>query len=191
VLRYLTATLTATRADGSEAPPGTKTLSLFQKGEIDAAWVPEPWGTRLIREAGGRLFLNERSLWPDGKFVTTNLIVLPSYLDNNPTVVESLLRAHVAETQYILENPAEAKVLLNRAIEKATNAALAVKVIDDAWQNLDVTFDPIASSLKKAADDACALGFLDTKPDLSGLYDLTLLNKVLRDQKLGEVRVGV
>jgi NitT/TauT family transport system substrate-binding protein len=164
------------------------TLNLFQTKDIDAAWVPEPWGTRLIQEAGGKLFLDERSLWPDGKFTTTNLIVRPSYMSDHADVVEKLLRAHVLETQFILQNTTDAKSLLNRALEKATGAALASAVVDAAWQNLDVTFDPIASSLAKAADQAYALGFLNQKPDLTGLYDLSLLNRVLREQNLGEVR---
>src|SRR5437016_4683559 len=50
-------------------------LTLFLKKELDAAWAPEPWATRLIREGNGRLFLDERDLWPQGQFVTTHLIV--------------------------------------------------------------------------------------------------------------------
>lgn len=164
------------------------TLSLFKKGDIDGAWVPEPWGTRLIQEADGKVFLDERSLWPNGDFVTTHLIVRAKYLRDHPDAVEKLLRAHIDVTDYINANPPEAKLLLNRSIEKATSAALPVKVIDGAWPNMRVTFDPIASSLKKSADDAHALGFLDKKPDLSNIYDLTLLNRVLTDKQLPEVK---
>jgi NitT/TauT family transport system substrate-binding protein len=164
------------------------TFSLFKKGDIDGAWVPEPWATRLIQEADGKVFLDERSLWPNGDFVTTHLIVRTKYLKDHPDAVERLLRAHIDVTDFINANPSEAKVLLNRSIEKATSAALPVKVIEGAWPNMRVTFDPIASSLKKSADDAHALGFLDRKPDLSNIYDLALLNKVLTDKQLPEVK---
>jgi NitT/TauT family transport system substrate-binding protein len=166
----------------------SNTLALFQKGDLDGAWVPEPWGTRLIQEADGKLLLDERDIWPNRQFVTTNLIVRTKFLQEHPTVIENLLKAHVEITEYIKANEAEAKSLLNRRIEKVTSAAIPVKVIDAAWQNQDITFDPVASSLRKAADDAAELGFLDKKPDLTNIYDLTLLNKVLRAKSLTEVK---
>jgi NitT/TauT family transport system substrate-binding protein len=162
-------------------------LAQFQRGQIDAAWEVEPWATRLVLEGNGRVFLDERSLWPNGDFVTTHLIVKTRFLEERPDIVENLLRAHVEVTQWIGANATEAKGLLNRSIEKLTTAALPVRVIDGAWENLRVTYDPIASSLKKSADDAYALGFLDTKPDLTNIYDLSLLNKVLREKGLPAV----
>ena len=164
------------------------TLTLFNKGDIDGAWVPEPWGTRLIQEAAGKVYLDERSLWPSGDFVTTHLIVRAKFLDENPDVIEKLVSAHVDVTDYINANASEAKALLNRSIEKATSAALPVKVIDGAWENQKITYDPIASSLKKSADDAFALGFLEKNPDLATIYNLSFLNKVLKARQLAEVK---
>jgi len=164
------------------------TLTLFNKGDIDGAWVPEPWGTRLIQEAGGKVYLDERSLWPHRDFVTTHLIVRAKFLDENPDVIEKLVGAHVDVTDYINTSPSEAKALLNRSIEKATSAALPVKVIDGAWENQKITYDPIASSLKKSADDAFALGFLEKNPDLTTIYNLGFLNKVLKARQLAEVK---
>jgi NitT/TauT family transport system substrate-binding protein len=162
-------------------------LNLFQRGDIDGAWVPEPWATRLMQEAGGKQFLDERTLWPNGDFVTTHLVARAKFLAEHPGAVERLLRAHVDVTEFINTSPAEAKVLLNRSIEKATSTALPVRVIDAAWENQAITYDPIASSLKKSAEDAFALGFLEKNPDLSTIYDLTLLNKVLSEKGLSTV----
>ena len=65
-------------------------LTLMLKKEIDGAWVPEPWGARLVKEANGKIFVDERDLWPpDGKFVTTNIIVRTDYLKNNPETIRS------------------------------------------------------------------------------------------------------
>lgn len=164
------------------------TLQLFKQGEIDAAWVPEPWGTRLIQEAGGQLFLDERHIWPNGQFVTTHLVVKPSYLEANVSIVEALLRVHVELTRFINQNVAEAKNQVNTSIEKLTSARLPDQVIDAAWQNMEITYDPIAESLQTSADHAHEAGFLDSKPDLSRIYDLTLLNKVLREEGLDAVK---
>lgn len=164
------------------------TLTLFKKGDIDGAWVPEPWGTRLVQEAEGKVYLDERTLWLNGDFVTTHLIVRAKFLADHPDVVQKLVSAHVDVTEYIKANPAEAKALLNRSIEKATSAALPVKVIDGAWDNQRITYDPIAASLKKSAEDAFALGFLEKNPDLANIYDLSLLSRVLKEKNLPDVK---
>jgi NitT/TauT family transport system substrate-binding protein len=164
------------------------TLTLFQQGDVDAAWVPEPWATRLVQEAGGEIFLDEKTLWPEGKFVTTHIIVRTEFLEDHPDVVEDLVRAHVETTQWINENPAEAKQLVNQSIEEITTKALPQAIIDAAWENMDITYDPVASSLFTSAEDAFELEFLSEEPDLDGIYALDLLNKVLREKGLPEVK---
>ncbi|HEX5097182.1 MAG TPA: ABC transporter substrate-binding protein, partial [Acidimicrobiia bacterium] len=63
------------------------TLDAFKQGQIAGAWVPEPWATRLVTEAGGKVLVDERTLWPEGKYVTTNIIVRTQFLDEHPDVV--------------------------------------------------------------------------------------------------------
>jgi NitT/TauT family transport system substrate-binding protein len=84
-------------------------LTLFLKKELDGAWVPEPWATRLVKEANGKIFVDERDLWsPEGKFVTAHIIVRPDYLRDNPDVIKNLIAAHVNETQWINSNKDQA-----------------------------------------------------------------------------------
>jgi NitT/TauT family transport system substrate-binding protein len=160
-------------------------LTLFQKGEIDGAWVPEPWATRLIQEAGGQVFIDERDLWPEGKFVTTHVIVNTKFLNEHPDLVTAFLRAHVDTVQYIAENPEEAKSLVNQEIERITSAPLPREVLEQAITTVDFTYDPLAETLFVSADHAFALGFLgDSKPDLSGIYALDPLNAILTEKGL-------
>lgn len=161
-------------------------LSLFQRGEIDAAWAPEPWATRLELEAGGVEFLDEKELWPDGKFVTTHLIVRTEFLEEHPDVVENLVRAHVETTLWIVENPEEAKTLVNESIEEITSRALPQETIESAWENIEITFDPVPQSLFKSAADAADLGYVD-EYDLTGIYALEILNAILAEKNLPEV----
>lgn len=164
-------------------------LTLFLKKEIDAAWVPEPWGARLVREAGGRVLVDERSLWPEGKFVTAHLIVSTRFLKSNPDLVKQWLAVHVDVTQWIRANPVAAKKIANKELERLTGKGLAAEVLDDAWQRMEVTYDPISASLLKSADNAFTLGFLGKdKPDLGEIYDLKLLNEVLMAKDLQAVR---
>jgi NitT/TauT family transport system substrate-binding protein len=164
-------------------------LTLFLKGQLDAAWAPEPWAARLVHEGGGRIFLDERDLWPDHQFVITNIIVSPKFLKEHSEVVRGFLRTHVELTEWINKNAAQAKQILNQQLQKETGKSLAAEVLDDAFSRMQVTYDPIRSSLLKSTQQAFDEGFLGrTKLDLSGLYDLTLLNEVLREKKARPVQ---
>ena len=155
-------------------------LTLFLKKELDAAWAPEPWAARLIREGNGRLFLDERDLWPKREFIVTNLIVSKKFLADHPDVVKNFIRANVELTDWINGHLPEAKQLLNQQIQKETGKALPAALIDEAFSRIEVTYDPLRNTLLTSAHSAFEAGFLGRDmPDLSGLYDLTLLNQVL------------
>lgn len=158
-------------------------LTLFQKKELDAAWAPEPWATRLIRDGNGRLFLDERDLWPKGQFVVTNLIVSTKFLQEHPDLVKNWIRANVELTDWINKNLPEAKKLLNQQIQKETGKALSAGLLDEAFTRIEVTYDPLRNTLLTSAHSAFDAGFLGKQmPDLSRLYDLTLLNQVLAEK---------
>src|SRR5947207_5579594 len=135
-------------------------LTLFLKKELDAAWAPEPWATRLIREGNGRLFLEERDLWPQGQFVTTHLIVSAKFLREHPDLVKNWIRAHVELTDWINAHQPEAKRILNQQIQKETSKALAPAILDEAFGRLQVTYDPVRNSLLTSALSAYDAGIM-------------------------------
>lgn len=158
-------------------------LTLFMKKDLDAAWAPEPWATRLIREGNGRLFLDERELWANGQFVTAHLIVRTQFLKEHPDLVKDWIRAHVEVTEWIGAHLPEAKKLLNQQIQKETGKPLAEALLNDAFGRMTPTYDPLRASLMTAAKSAFDAGFLGRQmPDLSNLYDLSLLNQVLAEK---------
>ena len=164
-------------------------LTLFLKKEIDGAWAPEPWASRLIREANGRLFFDERDLWPNGQFVTTHLIVSTKFLTEHRNLVKKWIKAHVELTEWINKNLPEAKRVLNEEIKKETGKALPQPVLDDSFSRLQVTYDPVRSSLFTSAKWAFEAGFLGReRPDLSGIYDLSILNEVLVERGLNAIQ---
>ncbi len=158
--------------------PNAQTLQTFQSGDIDGAWVPEPWATRMIQEGDGKVLIDERDLWPDGKFVTTQLIVRTEFLRQHPEVVKHLIEAQLEAEELIEADPAKAQELVNAQVEEVTGKRLADGVMAAAWKNLTFTMDPLASSLKRSAEAAAKLGLLEPV-DLTGIYDLKLLNEVL------------
>lgn len=162
-------------------------LDAFAAGAIDGAWVPEPNATRLL-EAGAKVLVDERNLWPEGRFVTTNLVVHPEFLERNPDVVKRLLEGQVDATAFLAENPEEAQQIVGDAIAELSGKPLPEGVIGKAWDNITFTDDPVAESLLEGARHAAEVGTLEGgEVDLDGLYDLTLLNEVLADRDLPAV----
>lgn len=163
-------------------------LLMMQKKEIDGAWTVEPWVSRLEKEAGGKVFLEESSLWPQGRYVTTHLVVSRKFLAKNPELVKKLLQAHVEITQKLNADKAAAAAVVNAQIKADTGKALDADVIQKAFERVEFTWDPVSSSLFKSAQDAFEAGFLKAEPKLDGIYSLSLLNEVLKDKGLAEVK---
>ncbi|WP_329014392.1 ABC transporter substrate-binding protein [Micromonospora rifamycinica] len=162
-----------------------QTVETFASGTIDGAWVPEPFVSRLVN-AGGKVLVDERDLWPDKKFVITNLIVSTKFLKAHPETVKKLVAAQVAANEFVNTKPDEAQQAISDHIGKITGKPLDLKLIKQAWPTLLFTNDPIASSLKTGLDHAVAVQL--TQPvNLDGLYDLKYLNEVLRTQGQAEV----
>ena len=153
------------------------TPDAYKSGSIDGAWVPEPTASKLVAE-GGKVLLDEASLWPDKKFVITNIIVSQKFLKEHPKAVEAVLKASVDTNKWINANPDEAKAAANAQLKADSGKALPADVLDPAWTSIRFTDDPLASTLSTEAEHAVKAGLLQ-KPDLSGIYDLTPLNKVL------------
>jgi NitT/TauT family transport system substrate-binding protein len=163
-------------------------VTMMTKKDIDGAWVPEPWGTILAKQANGRIFLDERDLWPNGEFSTALIVARTDYLNSHPDVIQKLLEAHVKETIWIKNNKDDAIKSFNEQVQKLTGKTIPNDVISQALSRMEITYDPVKSSIDKSANDAYSLGFLgDKKPDLSNIFDLTILNKVLQEQNLSNI----
>ncbi len=164
-------------------------LTLFLKKDLDAAWAPEPWATRLIHDGNGRLFVDERTLWPNGQFVIGLLVVNTKFLKDHPDLVKTWIRANVELTDWINGHPADAKKLLNQQIQAETGKALPPAVLEEAFARMQVTYDPLRGAMMTAARQAFDAGFHGRQmPDLSALYDLTLLNQVLAEKGIKAIQ---
>ncbi len=163
-------------------------VQAFSAGEIDGAWLPEPYATALVR-AGGVVLVDERTLWPDGAFVTTDIIVRTEFLQQNPAAVTAFLNAHLDALDAITADPARARADVAAQIKTITEQDVEPDLLSAAWQNLSFTADPLAATLRAGADHAEKVGLLKDKPadDFAALWNLDLLNKALRDRGLKEV----
>jgi NitT/TauT family transport system substrate-binding protein len=157
-------------------------LTAFQAGNIQGAWVPEPWATRLVNEGGGKILVNEADLWPGGKYVTTQLIVTTDFLKAHPDVVQKLVNGQVAANDYIKTNTADAETDVSNGIKAITGKAISGDLVIASFKNIEFTNDPIASSLAKDNATQKSFGF-PAASSLKGLYNLSFLNKALTAAK--------
>lgn len=163
-------------------------LSLFKQGKIDGAWMPEPWATRMIVEGKGKIFLDERSLWPNGQFSTTDVIVRTAFMNQHADLVSKFLQADIETVQYIQNNTQSALNLANSQIKQITGKGIASNELTLAFSHMNVTYDPITSSISTQSDRAYSLGYLgSSNPNLTGLYNLGPLNQVLTSKGLATV----
>lgn len=147
-------------------------LTLFHRGGLEAAWVPEPWLTRLLREGGGRLLVDERTLWPEGRFATAVLVARREFLERQPEKVAGFVAAHAALTTWINGHPAEARELVNRGLTSLLGKPVPPPILQEAMGRVYFTTDPMAQAISSTARAAWELGFLPgtAPPDLSGLF---------------------
>ena len=90
-----------------------------------------------------------------------------------------MLTGQVAANDFISDSPQEAQDLVAQGIENATGSEIDPALVAASFENLTFTNDPIASSLRQSAKNAEEVGLLEPV-DLDGIYNLKLLNKVLK-----------
>lgn len=154
------------------------TLKLFQEGKIDGAWLPEPWASRLVLDAGGKVLVNEAELWEKGEFATTILIVSKTFLEEHPETVDALLAGNAESIEWLNTHPTEAPGQVNAALKQAAGKELPGAVIERALSELSFSTDPLARTFPKLLADGVTAG-VGKQANLSGIFDLEPLNKIL------------
>ncbi len=175
--------LTTTPTGGGDVPiipvtPNSAAVLEFESGQIAGGWEPAPYDIEMVA-AGGHVLVNEASLWPGGQFVTTNLVVTQKFLAAHPSVVSDLLKGQIEATNFINSDKPAAETAANEELTSLTGKGLKPAVLSAAFQQVSFTNDPIASSLIADAQHAVDVGLLSPVKDLSAIYDLGPLNKLL------------
>jgi sulfonate transport system substrate-binding protein len=155
------------------------TLDEFKKGTLAGAWLPEPWASRLVLDAGAKVLVDEKTLWPGGKFPTTVIIVRTQFLQQHPETVQAVLRGVLAANDLAASNPAEAKSAVNHQLKELTGKDLSAATIDRAFTQIALSTDPLASTYPQLAQDQVTAKIAKTAPTLDGFLDVTPLNAVL------------
>ncbi|WP_354153765.1 MULTISPECIES: ABC transporter substrate-binding protein [unclassified Arthrobacter] len=161
-----------------------QTLKLFQDGKLDGAWLPEPWASRLVLQAGAKVLVDEKDLWDGslsgkaGEFPTTVLIVNKKFAAAHPETVKALLKGHVESVAWLNDTPdAQKTAVINEALQESAGAALPADVLDRALKNVVFTVDPLAGTYPKLLENGVQAG-TTKQADITGLFDLRALNEV-------------
>jgi NitT/TauT family transport system substrate-binding protein len=163
-------------------------LGLFRAGRLDGAWVPEPYPTYLVANRVADVLVDEATLWPQGRFLTTDLVVSTIYMDAHADVVDRLVLANVDAIRWIGENPEAAQQIAERRLVRAGAPQMSPAVIARAWSKLTFTWQPVPDALLRVTEDAYAIGVLPERPEsMVGIYRLDALNSVLKDELLPPV----
>jgi len=145
--------------------------TLFVKGDIDGAWVAEPWATILETELGGHRLFFEEDLWPNNQFASVLLIANTDYVKKNPEIISDFLISHHEIVKWINDNPVETRITFNTFLKSHLGQSLSDDVVDISLSNLEITSDPVMDSVYSFAEKANVLGYLGRNGyDLSGIF---------------------
>ena len=153
---------------------------LLDRGDIDAAFVPEPWGTRLEQEIGANVLLDHDAVY-GGEYTTAVVIVTKSFLEKHPDKVEAFLREHIRLTDYINENPDLASATVTDHIEMLTGNRFSEDIIKKSFSRMKLTHDLYKESLESFTYAYKALGYMSHPTDFSNLTDTTILDNILME----------
>lgn len=153
-------------------------ITVMAKGEIDGIWTVEPWVSRLVEEAKGKILFEEKELWKGGRYAAALLVVRKKFLEENGGIVQKWVKTHEELVEWMNQHPEEAKRILNEELKKETGHALPENYLEQSLNRITFTVDPMIDSVKESAERAYEIGYLGReKIDLAPLYDLSFLNK--------------
>ena len=158
--------------------PNSNAVLQFKSGQIAGASEPSPYDVEMVQD-GGKVLFKEPG-------VTTLLIVTQSFLSAHPDVVNDLLKANIQAEDFIKKSPSAAQTSANTELAALSGKGIKSSVLPAAFKEITFTNDPDASSLATDAQQAKAVGLLDST-DLSGIFNLGPVNKLL--QAAGESQV--
>jgi len=170
---------TEDQISSSVAPiPNAQIAGLMSRGQIDAAWVPEPWGSMLVAQTGARVITEEKDLWPDKQFTLTLVVTTPEFLAAHPDVVKNVLAVHKKWTRLLNDAPDDQVPALAAALNQLTGQTFDPAVLTAALHHTTFTNDPLPDTLSTMATWTNEVGFADNVPDLTRLFDLDIVRSL-------------
>jgi NitT/TauT family transport system substrate-binding protein len=154
--------------------PNSEQSGMMARGQIDAAWSPEPWGSRIVAETGATIIGEEKDLWPGGQFALTLVVTTPQFLRDRPDVLRRLLGVHQRWTLRLQQNPERYLPQLQSALAKLNGKKLPMAVLAAALKRVRFSDDPMEPTVRTMGHMAYELGFAHRPVNVATLFDLQL-----------------
>jgi NitT/TauT family transport system substrate-binding protein len=138
-------------------------LTEMRRGEIDGAWLPEPWATRMVKTVGALRFVDERDLWPNHEFSSSLVVTRPQFRAARSADMNKLIAAIGIEIERAQTQPDATRDEAFAAIDKLTGAG-PKDIFAEAWSRVSFTKDPLRDAVLAFAGDARDLGMLPKVP---------------------------
>ena len=174
---YMTAVLHASDTSNVLPIANSDQAALMSRGDIDAAWDPEPWGTLLMKKTGATLVGEEKDLWPAKDFSLTVVVTSPEFLAAHPDIVAAVLQVNHNWTTKLAEHPDRYVDPLDTELAKLTGKKMPLGVTAEALSRIHFSDTVVPGTFESNAQWATELGFSRTTPDLTGLVDLSKMGK--------------
>jgi len=138
-------------------------LMLFKQKQIDAVWTVEPWISRLLSDAGGKVIVDDREA------ITTVLVARAAVVESQWEIVRKFVAAHRELTEWIKQNPDEAQRMAREELDVEMHTKFSPALVASGWKRIVLTADVSLDALKKFVASAQAVGFLRRAPDMAKL----------------------
>jgi len=143
--------------------------NMMERGDIDAAFVPEPWGATLL-EQGAKLLLDYDKIYMEGTYDVALVVVRKEFMESNPGLVDSFLKEHEAATRKIAEEQENSLKTINAELKNATGKSLNDTIIAEAFKRIKVSTELNRESIMGFADISREEGFIREVPEKERLF---------------------
>ena len=143
--------------------------NMMERGDIDAALVPEPWGATLLKD-GAELLMDYDEIYMDGAYNVAVVVVRKEFMEKNPEIVEKFLAEHQAATDKINEDKEDALTIINEELKSATGKALGEDIISESFERIGVSTELNRESVLDFANISKEQDFIKELPDEKTLF---------------------
>lgn len=142
--------------------------NMMERGDIDAALVPEPWGATLLGQ-GAELLMDYDDIYMQGQYDVAVVVVRKEFMEANPELVEKFLKEHEEATKKVNEDTSTLKTI-NEELDRATGKSLSDTIISEAFGRIGVSTELNRESVMGFANISKEQGLISDLPEEGVLF---------------------
>lgn len=149
-------------------------LNLIDNGSVDAALVPEPWGTTIEKNGNAEVLLNEKEVFMNGDYPVAVVVASSDFMKDHPDLVKEFLKAHQDASLYINQNTDEATNIINAEIKEATGKSLETDILKSAFSRMTINTKMNKKTILEFARISNEEGFINKIPEEKDVFADTI-----------------